>query len=337
MRGVGNTHHTHQSGIIMNAIKTALVAGAGMLAMTLATAGTASAQATPAWENANANASFKRCATPKPTKAEKDAMKTAVERVRAANKPGKGKGGGGGGSGGGDGGGGDTVRPGGSVVIDTVFHVICDDAGNGCNSDVQVNQQMAVINDSFSGRTGGTDTPFRFNLTKITRTNNSVWHTAGQGSTAERQMKAALREGGPETLNIYSFAVGGGLLGWATFPTSYASNPSYDGVVVLNESLPGGSSAPYNEGDTGTHEVGHWVGLYHTFQGGCKRGGDQVADTPAERSPAYGCPVNRDTCARDAGVDPIFNFMDYTDDSCMFEFTPGQAERADALSIAYRK
>ena len=318
----------------MKTLKTALFAGAGALAMTLS-AGTANAQATPAWENANPNAKFLQCGTKDATKLEKDAMKAAVERVRAANKPGKGKGGGGGGGSGEEPT--DPTRPAGSVTIDTVFHVICDDNGNGCNSDVQVNQQMAVINDSFSGRTGGDDTPFRFNLTKITRTNNSAWHTAGQGSSAEQQMKASLREGGPETLNIYSFAVGGGLLGWATFPTSYASNPSYDGVVVLNESLPGGSAAPYNEGDTGTHEVGHWVGLFHTFQGGCKRGGDQVADTPAERSPAYGCPVNRDTCARDAGVDPIFNFMDYTDDSCMFEFTPGQSARADALSVTYRK
>lgn len=281
------------------------------------------AQSDPAFDHANPNSSFLRCGTRTPTEQEARMIEEYVQRMRGRS--------------GGSNDGGEAARAAGSVTFDVWFHVIRDDNGNGGVSTQQIASQIQVLNDAFSGATGGVATPFQFNLVGTTYSNNTSWYNAGYGSNAERQMKAALRVGGAETLNIYSWNLGGGLLGWATFPTDYASDPTYDGVVVLNESLPGGSAAPYNEGDTGTHEVGHWLGLYHTFQNGCKKqGGDQVDDTAAERSAAYGCPVGRDTC-RGGGPDPIHNFMDYTDDSCMFEFTAGQADRADALSSTYRK
>ena len=218
-------------------------------------------------------------------------------------------------------------------VINVYFHVVNKGTGvaNGDIPDSQVAAQMKVLNDAYSTR--GTT----FNLINTTRTTNTKWFNSRQGSRDEKLMKSALRVGTADDLNIYSNnAGGGGLLGWATFPSSYAGNPSYDGVVILYSSVPGGTTTPYNEGDTGTHEVGHWMGLYHTFQGGCTGSGDSVSDTPAEYNPAYGCPGGRDSCPSAAGLDPITNFMDYTDDYCMFEFSSGQAVRMDDMYALYR-
>jgi len=208
-------------------------------------------------------------------------------------------------------------------VIDVYFHVINRGEGieNGDIPDEQVASQIDVLNAAFAG------TGWSFRLVATTRTTNDVWFRAGIETNEEFFMKLALRQGGAEALNIYSLKPADGTLGWASFPSMYSSNPVDDGVVILFSSVPGGTAAPYNLGDTATHEVGHWMGLYHTFQLGCALPGDRVEDTPAERRPAFGCPVGRDSCRGREGLDPITNFMDYTDDACMSEFTPLQAER----------
>jgi hypothetical protein len=213
--------------------------------------------------------------------------------------------------------------------IPVFFHIITSN-GQGMVTRRQLKAQLSVLNKSFA------DCGFSFYVKGVTLTDNPSWYTMTPGSAAEAQAKAALREGDEGVLNIYIAGIGGGLLGWATFPWWYAGDPIDDGVVVLNESLPFGSAAPYNEGDTTTHEVGHWLGLYHTFQGGCFGNGDFVADTPPEASPAFGCPIGRDTCAG-GGPDPIHNFMDYSDDDCMYEFTKGQCDRMVAAWQTYRQ
>lgn len=238
------------------------------------------------------------------------------------------------------------IRRSGSVTIDVYFHVVNKGSGieNGDVPTKWLRDQINVLNAAYAGvdpAAGSTsaNTPFRFKLAGVTRTTNEVWFNSGIDSPEEREMKAALHVGGADTLNFYVNNAGGVYLGWATFPFWYATDPLQDGVVVLYSSLPGGDccgSRIYNQGDTGTHEVGHWLGLFHTFQGGCAANyNDFVVDTPSERSPAFGCPTGRNTCPG-PGVDPIENFMDYTEDSCMYQFTGGQSARMEALSLQYR-
>ncbi|MEO5730957.1 MAG: zinc metalloprotease [Byssovorax sp.] len=216
-------------------------------------------------------------------------------------------------------------------VINVYFHVVNQGSGtaNGDISAADITAQMNVLNAAYQS------TGWSFNLVATDRTTNSTWFSRCDRASVEKSMKTALRQGTADDLNLYSCNPGGGLLGWATFPSSYTSAPKMDGVVMLYSSLPNGSAAPYNLGDTATHEVGHWMGLYHTFQGGCTTTGDSVSDTPQESSAAFGCPAGRDTCSA-TGSDPIYNFMDYTDDACMNEFTAGQDARMDSMWNTYR-
>ena len=91
----------------------------------------------------------------------------------------------------------------------------------------------------------------------------------------------------------------------------------------------------FDQGETATHETGHWLNLEHTFFGGCNANGDFVADTPAQKTPTGGCPIGKDTCSA-PGLDPIHNYMDYSYDSCYNQFTSGQTSRMQSMFAAYR-
>lgn len=223
--------------------------------------------------------------------------------------------------------------PNGSVTIPTVFHMISDHENTAAEKarwETLIAAQMTVLNDAFSGATApdAANTPFRFELTETTWSVNADWYTVVPGKKGtERDMKEALYSGDARTLHVYAANIGGGLLGWAYFPKGYNHGRDFiDGVVILDESMPGGTAGKYAFGDTLTHEVGHWLMLEHTFAHGCSASGDWVTDTPPEAHPQFDCPVGADTCAA-PGLDPIRNFMDYTQDECMNMFTQGQADR----------
>ncbi|KAH8999395.1 Metalloprotease [Lactarius akahatsu] len=220
-----------------------------------------------------------------------------------------------------------------AATVQVYMHVISEDttAAGGNLADSAIAAQISALNSGYSG------SGLSFSLAGTTRTVNSDWFNNVDDTSVEQdQMKSALRVGGASTLNLYSVGfTNSGLLGYSTFPSDYASDPVDDGVVFLFSSVPGGSTTDYNEGKTVTHEVGHWVGLYHTFEGGCSGSGDFVSDTPAEASPASGCPTGRDTCST-TGVDPIHNYMDYSIDSCMNQFTAGQITRFKSQLATYR-
>ena len=233
--------------------------------------------------------------------------------------------------------------PAGSITIDTVFHVISAQPLTQAETTryaAMIAAQMDVLNDAYSGTgaaTGSIATPFRFDYETTTFTVNKAWASLEYGTKATRDAKAALHQGGASTLNVYVVDLGGGLLGYATFPQQGKGQLSQDGVVILDESMPGGDIDWYNQGDTLVHEAGHWLGLFHTFQGGCKGPGDYVLDTPAEAEPAWDCSmIGRDSCPADQGIDPVQNFMDYADDECMNEFTTGQVRRMSNSWEAYR-
>jgi hypothetical protein len=235
-------------------------------------------------------------------------------------------------------------------VIPVVFHVIeRTDGTTGVISDELIDSQIEILNEDFRAiagtpGAGGADVQIEFALarfdpdgnptTGIDRVVNNDYFT---DNGSEIAMKTALRWDPFRYLNIYTNDAGG-YLGYAYYPQS--AGEIEDGVVLLWDTV--GRNAPYgppyDQGRTGTHEVGHYLGLAHTFEGGNSCGnsyvsGDLIMDTLPESQEQYGCPVGGSTSC---GPAPIENYMDYTDDTCMERFTAEQANRMRCSMFNYR-
>ena len=245
------------------------------------------------------------------------------------------------------------------IYIPVVVHVIHNGDAYGTNeniSDEQVQSQITVMTQDFRRMAGtpgfntnpvGADVQIEFVLAKVDpngnptnginrvnlcKDNYNVGTTAQIQAEIDTNVKPQTIWDPTQYMNMWSVNWDGSdILGYAQFPSNGTSTANSDGVVSgygffgSRTIFPGGNYADisYDKGRTMTHEVGHFLGLYHTFQGGCNGAGDNCNDTPAVSAPNYGCPVGTNSCPA-AGNDMIENYMDYTDDSCMNIFTANQ-------------
>ncbi|KAJ5984419.1 hypothetical protein N7481_006518 [Penicillium waksmanii] len=246
----------------------------------------------------------------------------------------------------------------GPIEIETWFHIISSKAEAGQVSDDMINSQLSILQSSYQ------DAGIRYRLAGITRHVNDAW----AHDTDDIGMKTALRKGTYKTLNVYfqtnleaapgqsgrtssransaSDDLSASVLGFCTLPdpSINANSPrsAYvkDGCNVLAQTMPGGTLDLYNRGGTAIHEIGHWNGLLHTFQGeSCDESnpGDYIDDTPQQSSPTGGCPARRDSCPDLPGEDLVHDFMDYSSDVCYESFTGGQIRRMRSMWGSMRR
>jgi len=235
-----------------------------------------------------------------------------------------------------------------NIKVPVRFHVI-HDGNNGKLTVAQVQAQIAKLNEAY----------FSFHIQFELQgdpdyADNDTWFRMRVSDSdqppfpEEREAKEHFVGTDPDhsverNLHIYSAQPRdpepqiGDILGFATFPWDRQANGAIDGVVIRHSSIPGGQS-PYDLGLTLVHEVGHYLGLYHTFQDGCGNQGDEVSDTPAQSdgNNIFECDESLDSCPEESGLDPVHNYMNYVADACMHEFTAGQLTRMRTMVQLYR-
>ncbi|EKT4552125.1 T9SS type A sorting domain-containing protein [Flavobacterium psychrophilum] len=248
------------------------------------------------------------------------------------------------------------------ITIPVVFFVVHDNQPNGVGSnisDLQVDSQLIALNTYFNDyglnfcyatKAGAT------NISSINHINNTTLanHTTSNQTALENAGITATNFQVDKTkyLRIYIVksinGASSGILGYATFPNS----SDFDGIVMKynavgdTASFPGGTYIPnYNQGKVLVHEIGHYLGLYHTFQESCagtdsstcNLQGDRVCDTPPVNAPNFGCVLGTDSCIEDDNLpDDINNFMDYGDNVCQQWFSEGQKNRMLNLLTVFR-
>lgn len=232
----------------------------------------------------------------------------------------------------------------GTIEIPVVFNVLYKTAAQNVSL-AQLQSQIDVLNADFaatntdynltstynsvkSGNTG-----IRFVLSAVNRksTTKSSWTT---DNSVKRTTSGGLNPTNPTTtMNVWVCNLSGGVLGYAQFPGGASAT---DGIVLDDNATgnTGTAAAPFNKGRTATHEVGHYLNLRHIW-GDATCGNDQVSDTPLHNAANTGCPAagHRSTCTG-TPVEMTMNYMDYSNDACMYMFTAGQKARMQALFVA---
>ena len=227
------------------------------------------------------------------------------------------------------------------ISIPLAIHIISNDKGDGIINTSIIEEQVKILNEDF------VKSVFTFSIESIDTTINNNWYylVDKNNSFYEQEIVDHLQDDSGNVCNVYINGLEGiinekgefvpGILGYASFPWDIHNN-GFDGVLIHNGTLHNGSYSNYNLGKTLTHEMGHFLGLYHTFHKGCHVG-DDVQDTPPQDIPTDGCPNSKDTCLEDEMKDMITNYMDYSYDSCMKEFTKGQRDRMNWATRKYRR
>jgi hypothetical protein len=239
------------------------------------------------------------------------------------------------------------------INIPVVFHIVYNTSSQNV-SESQIMSQLDVLNNDFRklnsdvSNTPSTfsssvaDCELNFCLASVDPSGNSTngivrKSTSVTSFSANDAMKYDSKGGSSawpsgQYLNIWVCNLSGGLLGYAQFPGGPAAT---DGVVVNFTAFgtTGTAQSPFNKGRTATHEVGHWLNLYHIW-GDANCGNDYVSDTPVHYTSNTGCPSHPKSNVCGTSAEMHMNYMDYTDDACMYMFTSGQKNRMHSLFVS---
>ena len=222
------------------------------------------------------------------------------------------------------------------MLIDMKFFIIHDN-NKGKITEKRIKDQINILNDAYGGKQHelGVDSNILFRLNQIEYINdNKLYKSCGNSEN-----KIISKYPGDTSKYISVYTCDDDYLGYAYYPTHDKEGDKTQ-VVFMNEiAITGSTENLYNIGMTLVHELGHFFGLPHTFNYERKcntKGDDGYSDTPIEKTPNYWCNTNRDTCPNHSGKDPIWNYMDYSPDSCMNRFTNQQVNDMIANIDYYR-